>query len=60
MNIDPKSETPKTPKNVISNDRDKTFNRLRELQILLKKESSLKELCKIINIIYINYSYKNA
>ena len=23
-----------------------TFNRLRELQVLLKKESALKELCK--------------
>ena len=31
-----------------------TFNRLRELQVLLKKESALKELCKtiIFNIIY--------
>jgi hypothetical protein len=26
---------------------DKTFNRLKELQNLLKKESALKELCKI-------------
>ena len=25
---------------------DKTFNRLRDLQTLLKKESALKELCK--------------
>ena len=25
---------------------DKTFNRLKELQDLLKKESALKELCK--------------
>ena len=25
---------------------DKTFNRLRELQNLIKKESALKELCK--------------
>ena len=25
---------------------DSTFNRLRELQVLLKKESALKELCK--------------
>ena len=29
-----------------------TFNRLRELQALIKKESALKELCK--NIILIN------
>ena len=27
---------------------DKTFNRLKELQDLLKKESALKELCKKI------------
>ena len=27
-------------------DNDKTFNRLKELQALLKKESALKELCK--------------
>ena len=28
------------------NDNDKTFNRLKELQKLIKKESALKELCK--------------
>ena len=27
--------------------KDKTFNRLKELQALIKKESALKELCKI-------------
>ncbi len=27
---------------------DKTFNRLKELQTLIKKESALKELCKNI------------
>ena len=27
-------------------DNDKTFNRLKQLQDLLKKESALKELCK--------------
>ena len=43
--INNKAQTP------INNDKnDKTFNKLRELQILLKKESSLKELCKIIFI----------
>ena len=26
-------------------DEDKTFNRMKELQALLKKESALKELC---------------
>ena len=30
---------------------DKTFNRLRDLQFLIKKESALKELCKKIFII---------
>jgi hypothetical protein len=29
-----------------SSDTDKTFNRLKELQYLLKKESALKDLCK--------------
>ena len=29
---------------------DKTFNRLKELQTLVKKESALKELCKILFI----------
>ena len=29
-----------------NNQIDKTFNRLRDLQTLLKKESALKELCK--------------
>jgi hypothetical protein len=37
-----------------------TFERLHELQILLKKESAMKELCKIYNNSnYIKYSYKN-
>ena len=27
-----------------------TFDRLRELQLLLKKESAMKELCKILYI----------
>lgn len=31
-----------------NNQSDKTFNRLRDLQSLLKKESALKELCKKI------------
>ena len=30
---------------------DSTFNRLRDLQVLLKKESALKELCNQIKII---------
>ena len=28
---------------------DRTFNKLRDLQTLIKKESALKELCKKIN-----------
>ena len=48
-------ETPKENEihqnEIISNsdvkiDKDKTFNRLKEIQALLKKESSLNELCK--------------
>jgi hypothetical protein len=38
-NINSNNETPQS---------DKTFNRLKELQDLLKKESALKELCKKI------------
>ena len=30
---------------------DRTFNRLKELQIVIKKESALKELCKKKTII---------
>ena len=41
-------------------DKDKTFNRLREIQNLLKKESSLNELCKYNNqIISKNVILKN-
>ena len=36
---------------------DTTFERLRDLQILLKKESSMKELCKITY--NYKYSHKN-
>ena len=34
----------------VSMNNDKTFNKLKELQILIKKESALKELCKKILI----------
>ena len=40
--LTPKSETP----DLSNNQNDKTFNRLRDLQSLIKKESALKELCK--------------
>ena len=63
MNITPKatenqdklSSSPKS-ENMITPDNDKTFNRLKELQTLLKKESALKELCKYHKIL-IFYSY---
>ena len=41
---------------------DKTFNKLHKIQILLRKESSLKGLCKnksLINLIIIKNSLKN-
>lgn len=31
--------------------KDKTFNKLREIQILIRKEASLKGLCKYIYLI---------
>lgn len=37
-------------KEIVSSQNDKTFNRLRDLQFLIKKESALKELCKKISI----------
>ena len=48
--------------NLSSHSNDKTFNRLRDLQSLIKKESALKELCKKINIKYFlifYFSHKN-
>ena len=40
--------------NIIKNiDKDKTFNKLKEIQDLLKKESSLNDLCKYIIIIFL-------
>jgi hypothetical protein len=38
-------------------DKDKTFNKLKEIQALLKKESSLNELCKFILIFKFIYSH---
>lgn len=40
-----KTPVENTKKDKISNS-DKTFNKLKEIQELLKKESGLKELCK--------------
>ena len=37
--------------------KDKTFNKLKEIQTLLKKESSLNELCKKIIKFKFNYSH---
>ncbi len=39
------------PEIIDSAQNDRTFNRLRDLQFLIKKESALKELCKKIFII---------
>ena len=36
------------PQSVPVDENDKTFDRLRGLQILLKKESALRELCKFL------------
>ena len=44
MNNIPQAPTPLS--NLPSIDKDKTLNKLRNLQLLIKKESSLKELCK--------------
>ena len=38
---------------------ESTFERLHDLQILLKKESAMKELCKRYNYKYNKYSHKN-
>ena len=40
------------PENLVSelDQNEKTFNRLRDLQSLVKKESALKELCKKLYI----------
>ena len=34
------------PIKIFDKDKDETFNRLLEIQLLIKKESGLKELCK--------------
>ena len=45
------SEMPFEDSNLISNClNDHTFNKLRDLQSLIKKESALKELCKKKNL----------
>ena len=38
-------------------EKDKTFNTLKRIQSLLKKESALKKLCKKIYQIYFNLFY---
>ena len=43
-------ETPEPEQETkINIDKDKTFNKLKQLQELIKKESALKELCKSFN-----------
>lgn len=51
-------EEPLQINEIIKSNKDKAFNRLYNLQLLLKKESALKELCKIfIFFIEINFRY---
>lgn len=45
--------------NEISINKNKTFNKLRKLQKLIKKEAALKELCKKYNKFYYIYSYSD-
>jgi len=52
--------TPIDINKIIESNNDKAFSRLHKLQFLLKKESALKELCKILSFIYIKKNrYKN-
>ena len=37
---------------IINDNSTKAFNKLKEIQLLLKKESALKEICKINIIIF--------
>ena len=50
-------EDPLQVNEIIKSNKDKAFNRLYNLQLLLKKESALKELCKIV---FIFFSYING
>jgi hypothetical protein len=47
----PSSQVNCTDSTTTSPDQYYTFNRLLEIQLLIKKESGLKELCKIIKIV---------
>jgi hypothetical protein len=47
-NIKNLSNNNKIPFTNLGKDNDETFNRLLEIQLLIKKESGLKELCKYI------------
>ena len=47
------------PKQEGNEDKYNTFNRLKTIQKLLKKESALKELCKFKEIIKYIYSHSN-
>ena len=51
-------ETPEPEQETkINIDKDKTFNKLKQLQELIKKESALKELCKLFNKKIIDHSH---
>ena len=45
----------KTPNSNEIKNKDKTFNKLKEIQYLLKKESALNELCKWLKTLYLYY-----
>ena len=47
-NLEDKLNINKINESKKNNNKDNAFNRLYKLQLLLKKESALKELCKII------------
>ena len=42
---------------IVNNDKDKTFNKLKEIQDLLKKESPLNDLYKLIILSYSTVSF---
>jgi hypothetical protein len=50
-------EDPLQINEIIKSNKDKAFNRLYNLQLLLKKESALKELCKIVFKIFFLYKW---
>ena len=59
-NINKNMSTYNNKINFETSNEDKTFNKLKKIQSLLKKESALKELCKHFNHIHkFIYSHKS-